>query len=627
MPVKDKQDRILPLFEYVALDTSDKFGLRVQRDDKLRGLGVLGRGQIFSCFFEPHLKEATQLYEALISAETFDEFLELCHQARDFVNEGLYTYAVSVAVLHRPDCRGVSLPPLQEVFPDKFIPGETLNKAYYESTKIPEDEDVIHDMQETGNILDPEYKLAYYREDIGVNVHHWHWHLVYPATWRPEITGIVKDRKGELFYYMHQQMCARYDCERLSNGLPRMIPFHNFEEPMEGYSSHLVASINFMPYAFRTAGSTLQDTPECAVQDLERWRDRIIGAIQLGHVVDETGTEFPLDEETGINVLGDLIESSYDSVNREYYGSIHNWGHVLFAAIKDPDSRFQLNPGVMSDTATSLRDPIFYRWHRFIDDMLLEYKKSLPHYTKHQLGFTGVEIKSTCIRAKKTDEITTFFTKDELNISRAYNMARTGAIKIRYQHIDHEPFTYKINVFNKGSKTKEATVRIFLAPVKDELGNDIDLHTLRRLAIEMDKFKVALQPGDNVIERKSSESSVTIKDPKSLDELARGELADEHEKEFCSCGWPDHLLVPKGDEQGMKFHLFVMLTDRRMDAVGDHGKTGVCSDAVSYCGAKDQLYPDKRAMGFPFDREVDEDHLEKWLLPNMSNTIVTILHH
>ncbi|GFY58857.1 hypothetical protein TNIN_267591, partial [Trichonephila inaurata madagascariensis] len=36
----------------------------------------------------------------------------------------------------------------------------------------------------------------------------------------------------------------------------------------------------------------------------------------------------------------------------------------------------------MDDSATSLRDPIFYRWHRFIDDMFNEYKKKLPRYTK-----------------------------------------------------------------------------------------------------------------------------------------------------------------------------------------------------------------------------------------------------
>ncbi|GFU88608.1 hemocyanin B chain [Trichonephila clavipes] len=63
----EKQKRVLPLFQYVSFSTKDKFGMRVQRDPRLAGLGVLGRGVLFSCFHEDHLKEATQLYEVLIS--------------------------------------------------------------------------------------------------------------------------------------------------------------------------------------------------------------------------------------------------------------------------------------------------------------------------------------------------------------------------------------------------------------------------------------------------------------------------------------------------------------------------------------------------------------------------------
>ncbi|GFR16946.1 hemocyanin B chain, partial [Trichonephila clavata] len=62
----EKQKRVLPLFQYVSFSTKDKFGIRVQRDPRLAGLGVLGRGVLFSCFHEDHLKEATQLYEVLI---------------------------------------------------------------------------------------------------------------------------------------------------------------------------------------------------------------------------------------------------------------------------------------------------------------------------------------------------------------------------------------------------------------------------------------------------------------------------------------------------------------------------------------------------------------------------------
>lgn len=59
----------------------------------------------------------------------------------------------------------------------------------------------------TASNLDIEHRLAYFREDLGINLHHWHWHLVYPTDTSQQI--VQKDRRGELFYYMHQQVLAR----------------------------------------------------------------------------------------------------------------------------------------------------------------------------------------------------------------------------------------------------------------------------------------------------------------------------------------------------------------------------------------------------------------------------------
>lgn len=59
----------------------------------------------------------------------------------------------------------------------------------------------------TASDAEPEQRLAYWREDIGINLHHWHWHLVYPFDGPPEVVN--KDRRGELFYYMHEQIQAR----------------------------------------------------------------------------------------------------------------------------------------------------------------------------------------------------------------------------------------------------------------------------------------------------------------------------------------------------------------------------------------------------------------------------------
>ncbi|XP_015923306.1 hemocyanin D chain [Parasteatoda tepidariorum] len=620
MTVKEKQSQILPLFKKLTALSPEPLP-EAERDARLKGVGALPRGRLFSCFHEDHLGEAQALYEVLYEAKDFSDFINLAKQARDIVNEGLFAFALSVVVLHRDDCKGVVLPPIQEVFPDKFVPAETINRAL-KADKQGTGETKVISIQKTGNILDPEYNLAYFREDIGINAHHWHWHLVYPATYRPDFFGKVKDRKGELFYYMHQQMCARYDCDRLSAGLRRMVPFQNFEEKLEGYSAHLTSLISGLNYASRPAGMTLRDIREVDVQDMERWRERILSAIHTGQVIDMHGKEVPLDLERGLDILGALIESSFESLNKGYYGTLHNWGHVMIAKIHDHDGRFKENPGVMDDTSTALRDPIFYRYHRWMDNIFQEYKHRLPAYSAKEMSFPGIRITNVTVNAKVPNLIHTYSKDAYLELSNGINLK--NKIKVKYEHLDHEPFSYSVGVTNSTGGAKKTTVRIFLAPKYDELGNRLVLEAQRGLYIELDKFTHTLQPGKNVINRRSLDSSVTLSKIPTFEELEKGEGLSDNSNEYCSCGWPEHMLVPRGTPRGMVFHLFVMLTDFDMDKVEDQPAAVICSDAVSYCGAKDQKYPDKRAMGYPFDRPVKARTPSQFKTQNMSFTEVRI---
>jgi YD repeat-containing protein len=67
---------------------------------------------------------------------------------------------------------------------------------------------------------------------------------------------------------------------------------------------------------------------------------------------------------------------------------------------------------------------------------------------------------------------------------------------------------------------------------------------------------------------------------------------------YCNCGWPFHLLVPRGTSEGMPFRLLIMLTDWELDRVPDESSCG----SMSFCGVRDRRYPDRRPMGYPFDR-------------------------
>ena len=59
-----------------------------------------------------------------------------------------------------------------------------------------------------------------------------------------------------------------------------------------------------------------------------------------------------------------------------------------------------------------------------------------------------------------------------------------------------------------------------------------------------------MRPGDNAIVRRSDESSVTIPYERSFRNIGRAAQPTNPDAlsafQFCGCGWPEHLLIPKG---------------------------------------------------------------------------------
>jgi len=54
---------------------------------------------------------------------------------------------------------------------------------------------------------------------------------------------------------------------------------------------------------------------------MERWRERLLEAAQQSTYTDPQGRRVPLDETTGIDILGNILESSQQlSPNPNFYG-------------------------------------------------------------------------------------------------------------------------------------------------------------------------------------------------------------------------------------------------------------------------------------------------------------------
>lgn len=60
----------------------------------------------------------------------------------------------------------------------------------------------------------------------------------------------------------------------------------------------------------------------------------------------------------------------------------------------------------------------------------------------------------------------------------------------------------------------------------------------------------------------------------------------------------------------------------------DQDLVGTCNDAAGYCGVRDRLYPDRKPMGFPFDRapRTGAERLDLFMTRNMRAVDCTIIH-
>ncbi|XP_023292337.2 phenoloxidase 2-like [Lucilia cuprina] len=645
VPDKFLTDRYRPIGNEVQSRYGDSADIKVPvRDIRVPDLRIpmsLGRDEQFSLFIPKHRTIAGRLIDIFMGMRTIDDLLSMAAYARDRVNPYMFNYALSVTLLHRTDTKDLDLPSYAQNFPDKFVDSQVFRQVREEVTVVPEGSrmPIVVPRDYTASDLDPEHRLWYFREDIGINLHHWHWHLVYPFE-ASDRSIVAKDRRGELFYYMHQQIIARYNMERFSNNLARVTRLNNFREPIqEGYfpkMDSLVASRAWPPRFQNTQIKDLKrqaDQITLDVGDLERWRDRILEAIHMGYAVDEQNQRRPLDETTGIDTLGNMMESSIISPNRALYGDFHNQGHVFIAYSHDPDHRYLESFGVMGDSTTAMRDPVFYRWHAYIDDIFQEHKRRLPPYSQAQLQYDGVSITGVQVASEggQPNILSTFWQQSDLDLSRGMDFVPRGNVFARFTHLQHTPFTYTINVNNAGGAMRFGMVRIFIAPKHDERGQPMLFNEQRLLMVELDKFVASLNPGKNTIKRRSTESSVTIPFERTFRNLdtnrPAANSAGELEFNFCGCGWPQHMLIPKGRPEGLPCELFVMVSNYEDDRI-DQQLVGSCSDAASYCGVRDRLYPDRRPMGFPFDRlpRQGADRLINFLTPNMSMVDVSIRH-
>jgi hypothetical protein len=585
------------------------------------------RGEIFNLFDANLRKEMIELFEILHFAQDWELFYKTAVYAREVTNEGQFFWAVSVAVVHRKE--GLQLPPPYEIFPHMFTTSDVIRQAYRaKMTQTP----VVIPMNFTGTIRNPEQRVSYFGEDIGMNAHHISWHSLHPFWWNDEKYGKTLDRTGELFWYAHHQLSVRFDAERLSNNLRDVDALHWDKPIVEGFSPKAIYKSG-VEFPSRPDNMRFQDLNGLTVNDMKQFESRIRKSIALGYVYNKQGEKVPLNNVAGINILGDLLESSTRSVHPNLYGSLHNNAHVMLSKVVDPKGKFGLAPGVMEHFETATRDPAFFRLHKYMDNIFKEHKDFLPPYTHEELDFPGVSVEAVKVvgktKASTPNVLVTHFQDFLFDMTNALDSSKNVKdvdIQTRVRRLSHEPFEYVITA--NSNKETTAVARIFLIPKNDWFGDKFTLDQFRWNMIELDKFVIKLKNGQNVIRRSSESSSVTIPDRKGFREMIKEvneALAGTREyfvdtKTTGHCGHPHGLLLPKGKVEGMKFKLIVALTNFEADFLPEY--TEGTLPAVSYCGVVGGKNPDKKPLGYPFDRKIKS--WDEFKTDNMKYTEITI---
>lgn len=115
-----------------------------------------------------------------------------------------------------------------------------------------------------------------------------------------------------------------------------VVRLQDWQEPLEAYFPMLYTSIAGRSWPSRPANLKLTNVyrPDKRLnfdlEDLKSWRDNIYQAIHRRKAVDRHGQEIDLNNDRGIDIIGNMVEASdYLSPDPSFYGNLHNQGHRL----------------------------------------------------------------------------------------------------------------------------------------------------------------------------------------------------------------------------------------------------------------------------------------------------------
>lgn len=130
----------------IGADLTNRFGEPANTRIPVRNITLpdlripmqLGRNEQFSLFIPKHRKIAGRLIDIFLGMRSIDDLQSVAVYARDRLNPYMFNYALSVAILHRPDTKDLKLPLFVETFPDKYVDSKVFAQIREEASVVPD---------------------------------------------------------------------------------------------------------------------------------------------------------------------------------------------------------------------------------------------------------------------------------------------------------------------------------------------------------------------------------------------------------------------------------------------------------------------------------------------------------
>ncbi|CAK1586873.1 unnamed protein product [Parnassius mnemosyne] len=615
-------------------------------------IGMLPRGEIFTIHVDRQLKEVVSMFHLLYYAKDFTTFIKTACWMRLYLNEGMFVYALTVAVRHREDCKGIILPPPYEIYPYYFVRADVIQKAYMLKMKkglldpklcdfygIKKTEKGVYIIDE--NIYDrrvylnDEDRLRYFTEDIDLNTYYYYFHVDYPFWMKDDMFDKLKvSRRWELNLYIYQQILARYYLERLSNGLGDITTLTWNKPIRKGYWPWMLYQ-NGVQFPMRPNNYVLVGDNDINIVRLVENYEMIIKEAIIKGYIEVNGIRLELMKPEDVEMLGKIVYGKIDKNDVDKFRfDAYRYLLIIMKSVIGLNTvindKYFVTPTVLDMYQTALRDPIFYQLQKRLCNLLILFKARLPSYTREELYFPGVKIDNVVV-----DKLVTYFDDYLMDMTNAVTLNDEELKKttsdmlffVRKRRLNHQPFKVTLDILS--DKTVDCVVRLFLGPKEDQFGRLIDLNLNRVNFVELDSFLYKLNTGKNTIVRNSIDMHNLVRDRvmtrdlwKKLEsvtdmrDLLMKDLRNYH------TGFPTRLLLPKGRVGGMNFLLYVIVTPLKLVdnidiSILDTNRKDLVVDFRS------TVLLDKMPLGYPFDREID---ITKFFTPNMKFVDVMIFH-